>query len=175
MERENQTAEELRQVSEYIKTVESFGKYAYKEWVDGNDQRALILSCVDRTLQDGTGMVNIVTGDKSLLTAAFLQMLKDKDLAKIFHDAHMVNEIYDNLSEEMRRLNKQLRTLYTLAAVDVFWTIGVIGFQMSGIGNWITTITSLLITLVAGFILGREIQVGRRMLKRMKNITRKEE
>lgn len=167
-QQEKQTAEKLRCTSEYIKAAESFAKYAHKEWVEENaDERALLMCCIDRTIPDGTGMMNVATGDKDLITVAVMQMMEDENLGEVFRKARIVSETCGDMSENIRSTRNRLRTFYGLAALSVFWTLCIIGFQIAGVANWITTVSNLLLMTYIGLMVGREIAERRRMLKRM--------
>ena len=167
-EEDKQTAENVLNASEYIKAANSFGKYAYKEWVEGNlDERAMLLCCVDRTTPDGTGMMNISAGDRDLLGVAVMEMMKDERLASVFHNARIANETVDDMTDNIKTIRKQLRSYYGLAAVAALWTLCVIGFQLWGVADLITTISSLLLMVFVFLNVGREIMERRRMLKRL--------
>lgn len=163
------SAEKLERMSEYIKTANSFAKYAYKEWVEGQtDERAMLVCFIDRTTPDGTGMMNVVAGDNDLLTAAVMQMMEDDRLSGVFRKARMVNETSDDIYEQIRDTRSWLRKLYAMAALGGFWTLCVIAFQVVGIAHWITTVSNLLLMTYIAFLLGREISHRRTMLRRMK-------
>lgn len=168
-------AEKLRRSSEYIKAAESFAEYAHKEWVEGNaDERALLMCCIDRTTSDGTGALNVVAGDKDLITVAVMEMMKDDDLGEVFRKARIVSETSDDIYDSIQSALRRLRSLYGFAALSACWTMCIIVFQICGITNWITTTSNLLLMAFVGVAVGRDIMERRRMLKRLKRAVRRD-
>ena len=174
-EQERQTAERLRNSSEYIKAAESFARYAHQEWIqDCIDSRALLMCCVDRTIPDGVGSITLATGDGDLLAASLMQMQDDEHLGHIFRKACMVNDTIGDLNESIRNLRSRLRMDYYMAALVVSWMLCVIGFQIWGVSNWITTVSNLLLILFLGHMIGRDILERRKMLKRLTNAVQRD-
>ena len=174
-EQERQTAERLRNSSEYIKAAESFARYAHQEWIqDCIDSRALLMCCVDRTIPDGVGSITLATGDGDLLAASLMQMQDDEHLGHIFRKARMVNDTIGDLNESIRNLRSRLRMDYYMAALVVFWMLCVICFQIWGVANWITTVSNLLLMLFLGHMIGRDILERRKMLKRLTNAVQRD-
>jgi len=174
-QQEKQTAERLRRTSEYIKAAESFAKYAHKEWVEEMaDERAMLMCCVDRTTPDGTDLMTIATGDKDLITAAVMQMMEDENLGEVFRKARVVSETTGDMDENIRTTRNRLRTFYGLAALATFWTLCIVGFQIAGVANWITTVPNLLLMAFVGLQVGHEIVERRRMLHRLTSAQRRD-
>lgn len=174
-EQDRQKVEKLRNSSEYIKAAESFARYAHQEWIqDYIDSRALLMCCVDRTIPDGVGSITLATGDSDLLTASLMQMQDDEHLGHIFRKARMVNDTIGDLNENIRNLRSRLRIDYYMAALVVFWMLCVIGFQIWGIANWITTVSNLLLMVFSGHMVGRDILERRKMLKRLTNAVQRD-
>ncbi len=174
-EQERQTAEKLRNSSEYIKAAESFARYAHQEWIqDYIDSRALLMCCVDRTIPDGVGSITLATGDSDLLTVSLMQMQDDEHLGHIFRKARMVNDTIGDLNENIRNLRSRLRMGYYMAALVAFWMLCIIGFQIWGVANWITTVSNLLLMVFLGYMVGRDILERRKMLKRLTNAVQRD-
>jgi predicted nucleic acid-binding Zn ribbon protein len=174
-QQEKQTAEKLCRTSEYIKAAESFVRYAHKEWVEENaDERALLMCCIDRTVPDGTGMMNVATGNKDLITAAVMKMMEDDNLGEVFRKARIVSETCGDMDENIRSTRNRLRTFYGIAALATVWTVCIVGFQIAGVANWITTVSNLLLMAFIGLQLCREIMESRRMLKRLTSAVRRD-
>lgn len=172
-EQERQTAERLRNSSEYTKAAESFARYAHQEWIqDCIDSRALLMCCIDRTIPDGVGSITLATGDGDLLAASLMQ--NDEHLGHIFRKARMVNDTIGDLNESIRNLRSRLRMDYYMAALVVFWMLCVICFQIWGVANWITTVSNLLLMLFLGHMIGRDILERRKMLKRLTNAVQRD-
>lgn len=167
-EQEKQAAEKLRNSSEFIRAAESFARYAHKEWVQGCDgQRALILGCVDRTIPDGVGAIGVAVGDSDLIAAALLQLRQDETLGKIFHKVRMVSDTHEDINEELRNIRRSLKISWCLVGVLAGWTLCVIAFRICGIANWITTVSCLLMNVVIGHMLFRDIFALLRRAKRL--------
>ena len=174
-EQERQTAEKLRNSSEYIKAAESFARYAHQEWIqDCIDSRALLMCCVDRTIPDGVGSITLATGDGDLLTASLMQMQNDEHLGNIFRKARMVGDTIGDLNENIRNLRSRLRIDYCVAACCILWSLCIISFQIWGVANWITTVSNLLLMVYLCYMVGRDILERRKMLKRLTNAVQRD-
>ena len=172
MEQENQETQKILRGSEFIKSAESFAKYAHKEWIEGNtEDKAMLMCCVDTTMPDKqVGLMSIVMGGKDLIETAMVKMMEDGTIGELFDRARIASDVIEEKGEMIKNLRKCLRTSYGLAAFDIFWTMCIIGFAIWGGVDWIPTISSLLLMAVVGLFVGRDIKKNRCMLKRIKNI-----
>ena len=174
-ETDRQTMERMRCKSEYVKAADDFSRYAHKEWVSGSDgERALLMCCIDKTTPDGMYVLNVSTGNKDLIAAGVAKMMQDDDLDNVFRTARIASETYDGLEESVRNYRSKLRTLYFIETVNILWTLCVIGFQVFGIANWITTVSNLLMMTFFIFLTGREIAKTRRITKRLAQAVRRD-
>ena len=166
-EQEKQETQKILRRSEFLKSAESFAKYAHKEWIEGNtEDKAMLMCCVDTTVADEqTGLMSIVMGGKDLLETAMVKMMENKTIGELFVKARIASDVIEEKGEKIKNLRKRLRTLYGMAALAIFWTMCIIGFAIWGVSDWITTITNLLLMAFVGLLVGREIKENRRLVK----------
>ena len=162
-------AQELKGRSEFIKRVTDFAQYMQQEYVEGSDgERAMLICAADATVGDGrSGHLHLVMGGKATMTASLASMMSQEEMQEVFRVARIVAGAADDLRSDMKPLRRRLRTLYGMAAVAGLWTLCIVGFQVVGIANWITTVSNLLLMAYVGFVLYREIREHRRKLQRI--------
>lgn len=174
--RQTQETAEVRENSEFIKTIESFARYMHKEYIEDSDGRSLMISACDRFTDDSQGgMMHIMLGNKTMITAGLASMMRQDGLGDMFRMARIVSTDDDDMSDVINSKCHRLRKLYVISAFSALWTLCVVGFLIVGIANWITTISNLLLLTYLGFILFREIRPLRRQIARLKAADREEQ
>ena len=145
-------AKELRERSEFIKRVTDFAQYMQKEYVDGSDGELAMMICAsDRSIgDDRAGAAHIVMGGRATMTAAVASMMQEERMGEIFRVARMVAGDAQSIKGNVGGLRRRLRTFYCLAGLTALWTLCIVGFQVVGIANWITTVSNLLLMAFVG-------------------------
>lgn len=174
--RQTQEAATVREKSEFIKRIEDFANYMQKEYIDDCEGRSLLISAGDRSLGDSQGgMAHIMLGDRTMNTAGLASMMRQDGFDDVFRMARIVSTDDDGMGDVISNKRRRLRMLYGMAALSAFWTLCIVGFQIVGIGNWITTVSNLLLMAYIFFILCREILPLRRQVARLKAAEREEQ
>lgn len=145
-------AQEVRQQSEFLKRVHDFAEYMHKEYIAENGgEMSLFISAGDSTLgENGVGRVQCVMGQQWMVASGLASWLEDCDHRELFRAARQMADDYDDLPQRRKELQRQRRVLYTLMTVSALWACAIILFQVFGIGNWITTVTNLLLATFIG-------------------------
>ena len=145
-------AQEVRQQSEFLRRVHDFAEYMQKEYIAESDgEMSLFISAGDSTLgENGVGRVQCVMGQQWMVASGLASWLEDGGHREIFHQARRMADDYDDLPQRRKELRRQRRVLYTLMTVSALWACAIILFQVFGIGNWITTVSNLLLMTFVG-------------------------
>ena len=166
---ESAEAQEVRQRSEFIKRVHDFAHFMQKEYIDECDgELALMLCAMDKNVGDGkAGAAHIVIGGMRTMTAAVASMMQQDGIGEIFRVARMAAGEMESEHRDIEGLRRKLRVGYGIVGLTVFWTLCLIGLQVWGVANWITTVSNLLMMVFLGYLLWRTIRDQRRTLKRI--------
>lgn len=145
-------AREVRRQSEFLKRVHDFAEYMQKEHIAESDcEMSLFISASDSTLgDDKVGRMQCVMGSDALVITGLASWLEDGGHREMFRAARRMADDYDDLSKRRKELRRQRRVLYTLMTVSALWACAIILFQVFGIGNWITTVSNLLLMIYVG-------------------------
>jgi hypothetical protein len=161
--------------SEYIKRVVDFAKYMQKEYIDESGDKCLLISAGDRNVDaNKQGIIHAVVGNKEMVIANMVSLMKQKETAEIFRMARIVNSDVDDFTDVINGKRRRLRTLYGLSAISALWVFVIGIFTALGVCNWITTISSLLLMWYFAYLLVREICTLRRQIARLKNDTQEQ-
>jgi len=149
---DSREAREVRQQSEFLKQVSDFAEFMHKEYINDSDgEMSLFISAGDSTLgENGVGRVQCVMGQQWMVASGLASWLEDGDHREIFRAARRMADDYDDLPERRKELSRQRRVLYTLMTISALWACAIILFQVFGIGNWITTVSNLLLMTFVG-------------------------
>lgn len=174
--RNTQEAATVREKSEFIKRIEDFANYMQKEYINDCDDRSLLISAGDRTLGDAQGgMAHIMLGDRVMNTAGLASMMHQDGFGDMFRMARIVSTDDDSMGDVIGSKRRRLRWLYGMAGLSAFWTLCIVGFQITGIANWITTVSNFLLMTYIDLSLWREIRPLRRQIARLKAAEREEQ
>ena len=145
-------AREVRKQSEFLKRVHDFAEYMQKEYISESDSEiSLFISANDSTLgDDKIGRMQCVMGREALVVTGLASFMEEGDNRELFRTARRMADDYDDLPQRRKELRRQRRVLYTLMTVSALWTCAIILFQVFGIGNWITTVSNLLLMTYVG-------------------------
>ena len=145
-------AQQVRQQSEFLKRVHDFAEYIHKEYIAESDgEMSLFISANDGTLgDDKIGRMQCVMGREALVATGLASLMEDGDSRELFRVARRMADDYDDLPKRRKELRLQRMVLYTLISITALWTCCIILFQVFEIGNWITTVTNLLLATFIG-------------------------
>lgn len=145
-------AREVRRQSELLKRVHDFAEYMHKEYISESDgEMSLFTSANDGTLgDDKVGRMQCVMGREALVVTGLASLMEQGDNRELFRVARRMADDYDDLPERRKELRRQRRMLYMLISITALWTCCIILFQVFGIGNWITTVSNLLLMTFVG-------------------------
>ena len=163
-------AQQVRQQSEFLKRVHDFAEYMHKEYIAESDgEMSLLISANDATLaDDNVGRIQCVMGHEALIATGLASLMEKDGNRNLFRVARRMADDYDDLSERRKELSLQRRVLYTTMAVSALWVCAIILFQVFGIGNWITTVSNLLLMTYVGLRLWSFFADLRRELSRFR-------
>lgn len=166
---ESAEAQEVQQRSEFIKRVNDFARFMQKEYIEECDgELALMLCAMDKNVGDGkAGAAHIVLGGRMTMTAAVASMMQQDGMGEIFRVARMAAGEMKSEHRDIEGLRRKLRVGYGMVGLMVFWTLCLIGLQVWGVANWITTVSNLLLMVYLGYQLWHTIRDQRRTLKRI--------
>lgn len=161
--------------SEYIKRVVDFAKYMQKEYIDESGDKCLLISAGDRNVDaNKKGIIHAVVGNKEMVIANMVSLMKQKETAEIFRMARIVNNDVDDFTDVISGKRHRLRILYGLSAISALWVLLLVVFTAFGMSNWITTISNLLLMGYVAYLLVREICTLRRQIARLEDDARDE-
>ena len=145
-------AREVRRQSEFLKRVHDFAEYMQKEYIaEGDGEMSLFISANDGTLDDNkVGRIQCVMGREALVVTGLASCLEEGKYREMFRVARRMADDYDDLPERRKELRRQRRVLYTLMTVSALWACAIILLQVFGMGNWITTVSNLLLMTFVG-------------------------
>ena len=173
--RQEQTAQQLREKSTFINQVTSFAEYMQKEFINDNgDDMGLIICAADRTYDKGnderTGACNIVLGDGHINVASLASMMQREPMQDLFRKARILSSTDGSngyMADELRRLRRRLRWTYGAAAFCGLWTLALIPLQFIFGGSWTITVCSVLLMLTADANLACQVLDLRRKTRRI--------
>lgn len=163
-------AREVRRQSEFLKRVHDFAEYMQKEYIAESDcEMSLFISASDSTLgDDKVGRMRCVMGSEALVVTGLASFMEEGDNRELFRAARRMADDYDDLPQRRKELRRQRRVLYVLMTVSALWACAIILLQVFGIGNWITTVSNLLLMVFAGLQLWSFRADLRRKLARLR-------
>ena len=156
--------------SEFMKVVSDFTDYVKKEYTDGCNSRRSIIVCASEDL-DGEGhiaSVNAALGGRRILEFALTSMMRQPETKDLFRRASASVVDPESAQQEYDSVRSHLRQGYAITAMMALWAAVVIFIWAVGVQDAVTTISSLLLTAVSGYLIYKEIRRQRRRLERLK-------
>lgn len=146
-----------------------------KEYIDESGDKCLLISAGDRNVDaNKKGIIHAVVGNKEMVIANMVSLMKQKETAEIFRMARIVNNDVDDFTDVISGKRHRLRILYGLSAISALWVLLLVVFTAFGMSNWITTISNLLLMGYVAYLLVREICTLRRQIARLEDDARDE-
>jgi len=169
--RQEQTAQQLREKSAFINQVVSFAEYMQKEFTNDSDgDLGLIICAADHTADERTGTCHIVLGGRSVNVVSLASMMQQEQMQDIFRKARIVSstDISNGyMADELRRLRRRLHWTYGAAAFCGLWTLALIARQFIFGGSWTITVCSVLLMIVTDANLAGQVLDLRRKTRRL--------
>lgn len=160
----------IQSQSEFMKVVSDFTDYVKKEYTDGCNSRRSFMVCASEDL-DGEGhvaTVNAALGGRRILEFSLTAMMRQPETKDLFRrDSASVVDT-ESAQQEYDSVRSHLRQGYSITAIMVLWAAVVIFIWAVGVQDAVTTISSLLLTAVSGYLIYKEIRRQRRRLERLK-------
>ena len=129
--RQEQTAQQLREKSAFINQVTSFAEYMQKEFINDSDGgMGLIICAADRTYDkasdERTGACHIVLGDGYVNTASLASMMQHEQMQDLFRKARILSSTDGSngyMADELRRLRSRLNRNYAFLVLPIGYSI----------------------------------------------------
>ena len=149
--RQEQTAQQLREKSAFINQVASFAEYMKKEFTDDSDgDLGLIICAADHTSDEQMGACHIVLGGCTVNVTSLASMMQQDEMQDLFRKARILSSTDGSngyMADELRRLRRRLRWTYAAGAFCALWTLALIALQLIFGGSWMITVCSVLLML----------------------------
>lgn len=175
MEGNNMCDMEVVQKSEFVKRIVDFTRYMKKEYMDDDGERSLLVAALDNTVQ-GVPPIGtfIALGKKRLVVANLACAFQQEEAAEILRLASQAAGETDTGHLDAGVLRRHLLYGYVIASVVVLWMLFIVGMQVAGISNWITTVTNLFLMSYVLYVVVRSVLVQRRTLRCLEEERRRE-
>ena len=156
--------------SEYIKQVKDFASYIHKEYIEQSDERILLICAADNDVPGPHGCItHILTGNKQLGVTAVSEMIREKEFNLLFRMARVMNNDDEDFADVIHIKRRHLRRLYAWVSVLALWSLGILILQLMGAGDWFSTITNILVMIIACSTVCWQIATIRRQIKGLQN------
>jgi len=129
--RQEQTAQQLREKSAFINQVSSFAEYMQKEFIEPSDgDIGLIVCAADRTYDkasDGrTGACHVVLGGRAVTVASLASMMQQDEMQDLFRKARILSSTDGSnnyMADELRRLRRRLNRDYAFLVLPIGYSL----------------------------------------------------
>ena len=173
--RQEQTAQQLREKSAFINQVTSFAEYMQKEFIDDSDgDMGLIICAADHTYDkdndERTGACHIVLGGRAVNVASLASMMQQDEMQDLFRKARILSRTDGSngyMADELRRLRRRLRWTYAAGAFCALCTLAIISLQFIFGGSWMITVGTVILMLAAGVDIADQTLDLRRKTRRL--------
>ena len=173
--RQEQTAQQLREKSAFINQVTSFAEYMQKEFINDSDGDMGLIICAadhtyDKASDERTGACHIVLGGRVVNVASLASMMQQDEMQDLFRKARILSSTDGSngyMADELRRLRRRLRWTYGAAAFCGLWTLALIALQFIFGGSWTITVCSVLLMLATDANLAGQALDLRRKTRRL--------
>jgi hypothetical protein len=129
--RQEQTAQLLREKSAFINQVTSFAEYMQKEFINDSDgDMGLIICAADHTYDKAsdyrTGACHIVLGGRVVNVASLASMMQQDEMQDLFRKARILSSTDGNngyMADELRRLRRRLNRDYAFLTLPIGYSL----------------------------------------------------
>ena len=169
--RQEQTAQQLREKSAFINQVTSFAEYMQKEFInDSNGDKGLIICAADHTADGHPGACHIMLGGRAVNVASLASMMQQDKIQDLFRKARILSSTDGSngyMVDELRRLRRRLRYTYAAGAFCALCTLAIISLQFIFGGSWMITVGTVILMLAAGVDIADQTLDLRRKTRRL--------
>lgn len=176
--RQEQTAQQLREKSAFINHVTSFAEYMQKEFINDSDgDIGLIICASDRTYDkasdERTGACHIVLGDRAVNTASLASMMQHEQMQDLFRKARILSSTDGSngyMADELRRLRSRLNRDYAFLVLPIGYSLLLAVLTVfSSAFHLTTTIASVFLMVFLTMLIVSDIKDLRRKTRRLAN------
>ena len=129
--RQEQTAQQLREKSAFINQVASFAEYMQKEFINDSDgDLGLIICAADHTYNkdndERTGACHIVLGGRAVNVASLASMMQQDEMQDLFRKARILSSTDGSngyMADELRRLRSRLNRDYAFLVLPIGYSL----------------------------------------------------
>ena len=170
--RQEQTAQQLREKSAFINQVASFAEYMKKEFTDDSDgDLGLIICAADHTSDEQMGACHIVLGGCTVNVTSLASMMQQDEMQDLFRKARILSSTDGSngyMADELRRLRRRLNDDYTLLALPIGYSIMLAVFAaISPVFHLTDIIASVFLMVFLTMLIVRDIKDLRRKTRRL--------
>ena len=170
--RQEQTAQQLREKSAFINQVTSFAEYMQKEFINDSDgDMGLIICAADHTTDDRTGACHIVLGGRVVNVASLASMMQQDEMQDIFRKARILSSTDGSngyMADELRRLRSRLNRDYAFLVLPIGYSLLLAVLTVfSSAFHLTTTIASVFLMAFLTMLIVGDIKDLRRKTRRL--------
>lgn len=175
--RQEQTAQQLREKSAFINQVTSFAEYMQKEFIKPSDgDMGLIICAADHTTYDKdngkqTGACHVVLGGRAVTVASLASMMQQDEMQDLFRKARILSSTDGSngyMADELRRLRSRLNRDYAFLVLPIGYSILLaVLTAISPAFPLSTTIASVLLMAFLTMLIVSDIKDLRRKYRRL--------
>ena len=174
--RQEQTAQQLREKSAFINQVTSFAEYVQKEFINDSDGgMGLIICAADHTYykdnDELTGACHIVLGGSAVNVASLASMMQQDEMQDLFRKARILSSTDGSngyMADELRRLRSRLNRDYAFLVLPIGYSILLaVLTAISPAFHLSTTIASVFLMVFLTMLIVSDIKDLRRKTRRL--------
>ena len=170
--RQEQTAQQLREKSAFINQVTSFAEYMQKEFINDSDgDLGLIICAADHTADERTGACHIVLGGRAVNVASLASMMQQDEMQDLFRKARILSSTDGSngyMADELRRLRSRLNRDYAFLVLPIGYSLLLAVLTVfSSAFHLTTTIASVFLMAFLTMLIVGDIKDLRRKTRRL--------
>ena len=167
--RQEQTAQQLREKSAFINQVTSFAEYMQKEFInDSNGDKGLIICAADHTADGHPGACHIMLGGRAVNVASLASMMQQDEMQDIFRKARILSSTNGSnsyMADELRRLRRRLNRDYAFLVLPIGYSLLLaVLTAISPAFHLTTTIASVFLMVFLTMLIVRDMRRKTRRL-----------
>ena len=168
----NETAEhqEVRRKSEFVRGVEDFARFEFKEYIEESDDRALLICAVDKTLDDSDcASACIALGHKTDIADGLADMMRMEGLKEAFRVAAIRScmddeqDMEDMIGLQRRKLRKQ----QWIFAGTCLWGLLQVALAVLGWMEWLLVVTNMFLIAFTLVLIWHDVARIRMVISRI--------
>jgi hypothetical protein len=174
--RQEQTAQQLREKSAFINQVASFAEYMQKEFIDPSDGNMGLIICAadhtyDKDNDERAGACHIVLGGCAVTVASLASMMQQEQMQDLFRKARILSSTDGSngyMADELRRLRRRLNRDYAFLTLPIGYSLLLtVLTSISPAFHLSTTIASVFLMVFLTMLIVSDIKDLRRKTRRL--------